>query len=50
MSKKIEEWSNQREGVREFFTNDNEFEEVEASPTKFEPSASDENEDEQVNN
>ena len=40
VSKKIENWSNKRAEVMEFFTNDDEFEEVDRSPTKFETSGS----------
>jgi len=40
VSLKIESWSKNWAHVREFFTNDNEFEEVDRSPTKFETSAS----------
>lgn len=40
VSQKIENWSNKRAEVTEFFTNDDEFEEVDHSPTKFETSAS----------
>jgi len=42
VSKKIENWSKNRANVREFFTNDDEFEELDRSPTKFETSGSEE--------
>jgi len=40
VSNKIENWYKNRANVREFFTNDDEFEELDRSPTKFETSGS----------